>query len=319
MQRFVLSTDDIPERDRFSYWLEHVNQELIGVTGELPREEQASFVGRIAGSMGSSLVHFRYRAHGYPGFRHSREIARRTWADWLCLYQETGDGAQFTHDGREHETRRGDLIIPDSSARFTIRPAGGYDMKLWFFPRALVEPHLSARSARALQISAREGIGGILVSYLDGISEQVAKLGEAEAGTVANNFCRLLAVAWGGEAGEHRDAFRAARLEEAKRHIARHLSEAALSPQQVAAALKISVRQLHALFEPTGTSFAQYVLRRRLEECRAALTSPAGAGRSVTDIAYAWGFNSLATFFRTFRQAYGVTPNELRSTMSRER
>jgi len=73
----------------------------------------------------------------------------------------------------------------------------------------------------------------------------------------------------------------------------------------------MSVRQLHLLFEPTGTSFARYVLQRRLEECRAALVNPAGE-RSVTDIALAWGFNSLSTFHRAFRQAFGMTPTELR-------
>jgi AraC-like DNA-binding protein len=75
------------------------------------------------------------------------------------------------------------------------------------------------------------------------------------------------------------------------------------------------VRQLHLLFEPTGTSFAQYVLSRRLEECRAALMSPIG-DRSVADVAFAWGFNSLATFYRTFHQAFGMTPGALRAGSS---
>jgi AraC-like DNA-binding protein len=62
------------------------------------------------------------------------------------------------------------------------------------------------------------------------------------------------------------------------------------------------VRRLHPLFEPSGESFAQYVLRRRLEECRAALTSPIGE-RSIAD----------GTFYRTFRRAFGATPAELRA------
>jgi hypothetical protein len=37
-----------------------------------------------------------------------------------------------------------------------------------------------------------------------------------------------------------------------------------------------------------------------------------GGDRLVTDVALAWGFGSLATFHRTFRQAFGVTPAELR-------
>jgi AraC-like DNA-binding protein len=74
-----------------------------------------------------------------------------------------------------------------------------------------------------------------------------------------------------------------------------------------AAALGISLRQLHMLFEPTGTSFARYVTQRRLQHCRAALTSP--AARSVADIAFGWGFNSLATFYR----AFGLSPTAVRA------
>jgi len=48
---------------------------------------------------------------------------------------------------------------------------------------------------------------------------------------------------------------RAARLEAAKRHIDQHLAEPGLTPTGTAAALGISVRHLHLLFEPTGISF----------------------------------------------------------------
>jgi transcriptional regulator GlxA family with amidase domain len=65
------------------------------------------------------------------------------------------------------------------------------------------------------------------------------------------------------------------------------------------------------VFEPSGATFAQYVLRRRLEECRTALLNPGGE-RSVTDVAFAWGFVSRATFYRAFQQASGAAPGELR-------
>jgi len=34
--------------------------------------------------------------------------------------------------------------------------------------------------------------------------------------------------------------------------------------------------------------------------------------RPVTEIALACGFDSLATFYRTFRRAYGMTPGDVR-------
>jgi AraC-like DNA-binding protein len=107
------------------------------------------------------------------------------------------------------------------------------------------------------------------------------------------------------------DSLRAARLDAAKRYIDQHLAEP-LTPTS-AAALGISLRHLHMLFEPIGTSFAQYVARRRLLQCRAALASPTGTGRSVADIAFGWGFNSLATFYRAFQHEFGVPPAVLRA------
>ena len=35
--------------------------------------------------------------------------------------------------------------------------------------------------------------------------------------------------------------------------------------------------------------------------------------RTVADIAYACGFDSLATFYRAFRAAYGMTPLDMRA------
>jgi AraC-like DNA-binding protein len=104
---------------------------------------------------------------------------------------------------------------------------------------------------------------------------------------------------------------RANRVTQAKRHIDRHLADPGLSPANVAAALGISVRTLHLAFETAGVSFGRHVVRRRLEECRAALL--ADHTSAVSDIAFAWGFGSLSSFYRAFQAAFGVSPGALRA------
>ena len=133
---------------------------------------------------------------------------------------------------------------------------------------------------------------------LDAFAAQLDLLDDREAALIADNFGRLLAVACSAATGDHKELVRLAQLEEAKRYIDLHLADPGLTPEKAAGALRMSVRQLHRLFEPSGASFAQHVTRRRLEECRAAVMNPTG-GRPVADIALAWGFNSLATFNRT--------------------
>ena len=109
------------------------------------------------------------------------------------------------------------------------------------------------------------------------------------------------------------ESLRSARLEAAKQYINQHLAEPGLTPASTAAALGLSLRNLHLLFEPTGMTFAQYVMGRRLLQCRSALASPTGINRSVADIAFGWGFNSLATFYRAFQHHFGMPPAAVRT------
>jgi AraC-like DNA-binding protein len=147
--------------------------------------------------------------------------------------------------------------------------------------------------------------------FMDTLGRRLDTLSAAEAGQAADILCRLVVVACVAAIPEHHSALRAARREQIKRYVDRHLTELDLTPAKVAAALGISIRSLHLAFEPTGTSFAKHVTRRRLQECRAALERPT-ATRSVTDVAFAWGFGNLTTFYRASRREFGMAPGDLR-------
>jgi AraC-like DNA-binding protein len=77
------------------------------------------------------------------------------------------------------------------------------------------------------------------------------------------------------------------------------------------------VRSLHLLFEVEGVSFGHWVTRRRLEEIKLLLANPSTADRSIADIAFAWGFNDLSTFYRAFQTAYGVKPGDIRPSSAK--
>jgi AraC-like DNA-binding protein len=312
VQRLVISTNDVPEAECFSYWREEVCERLFGLSWEPDKNPEAPFKAEVVASSSASLSVLRLRAIARSVFRGPREIARVGHDGCFWIYREGSVGARFDYGGREIITQPGDLVIGDPAVPFAQAALANFNHETLIFLRKLLDPHLPRTTLPAsLVLTGSGGVAGMVKAYLDAFAGQIDTLDDREAGLVADNFCRLLAVACGAAAGEHEEALRLARLEEAKRYIDLHLADAGLTPEKAAAALKISVRQLHLLFEPSGTSFAQYVLRRRLEECRAALLNPVG-GRSVTDIALAFGFNSLWTFNRTFRRAFDVTPSEVR-------
>jgi AraC-like DNA-binding protein len=94
--------------------------------------------------------------------------------------------------------------------------------------------------------------------------------------------------------------------------IESHLSDPALDPAMAAALAGISVRYANKLLSEQGTSLERLIVSRRLERCRRALEDPAQAHRTVSEIAYAWGFSDPSHFNRRFKAEYGCAPRDYR-------
>jgi AraC-like DNA-binding protein len=88
-------------------------------------------------------------------------------------------------------------------------------------------------------------------------------------------------------------------------HIDAQFDSPALTPRAAAQALGVSVRRLHTLLAHSPYTFSRLVARRRLQRAQALL---AQRSATVTDVAFACGFNSLATFYRQYVAAFGVSP-----------
>jgi AraC family transcriptional regulator, positive regulator of tynA and feaB len=92
--------------------------------------------------------------------------------------------------------------------------------------------------------------------------------------------------------------------------IEARLDDPALDSDTVAAASGVSVRYANSLLAGEGMSIMRLVQTRRLERCRQALGDPAQMHRTVSEVAYAWGFSNMTHFGRRFKIAYGMTPSE---------
>jgi len=95
-------------------------------------------------------------------------------------------------------------------------------------------------------------------------------------------------------------------------HVELKLGDPNLSVESIAAAMHCSSRYLHKVFAGEE-SLSRHIWKWRLARCREALEDPGLDHRSVTDIAFSWGFNNASHFSRTFRERFGVTPSEYRA------
>jgi len=238
--------------------------------------------------------------------------------DVYSLQLQVEGVTHFTQGGQTLTREPGSLLLMDGNVPFHAVMPGPTRHRAIRIPRGMIDPLIVPGWQRhGIVCAAQPGLGSLLTQYVTVLTEQTDQFNTAEGGPVLDNLCRLLALYAGAQtkyAGPADRALNAARLLQVRRHIDLHLADPALTPASVAAAHRMSLRSLHLLFEPTGVSFSKHVLWRRLQECHAMLASSAHLHRSVTDIAFAWGFNSLTTFYGAFQRQFGIAPGELRRT-----
>jgi len=184
------------------------------------------------------------------------------------------------------------------------------------FQRNQIVPVLKNPDTISQRLPSGSDAVRLLVAYANILRKKDALRSPEAESTVASHLYDIAALALGAGKDQTELATQrglaAARLVEAKRIIAQHLTEPDLTPAKVASAMGISVRQLHLLFEPIGITFGQHLMRSRIELSRRALLHSASQHRTIADIAFACGFHNLTTFYRAFRQVFNATPRELR-------
>ena len=95
-------------------------------------------------------------------------------------------------------------------------------------------------------------------------------------------------------------------------YVRLNLRDPEFSIDQIAKRFGCSKRYLHNLFIGSGTTLAQFVRNERLSKCCGDLEQSDNAKRSITEIAFSWGFNNSAHFSKTFKARYGIPPKQWR-------
>jgi AraC-like DNA-binding protein len=94
--------------------------------------------------------------------------------------------------------------------------------------------------------------------------------------------------------------------------VERH-ADRGLTPSEIAAALELPLRRLHALCAAQGSSCMERLYSFRLDRARSLLLQRSRDRRSIGDVAASCGFVSAAHFSRRFAQRFGYPPIALRS------
>jgi len=251
--------------------------------------------------------------------------AHRVWRDavgrdlptdgFYKLVLQLSGQAQIRHHDRSFDLRPGDWSLYDPQAPYSITNFERAELLVVQLPRREFKgfkvPDLHTSEAHT---SALQGLSVVFGSFLRSLSEQLPTLPDTVGQPVSETAIGLLAstLAAQRQSSEAHVTLPAVLKLRVKQYVQAHLGESDLTIDRIALDLRCSKRYLHRVFEDEACSLDRYIWQTRLERCRAALAAPAAAARSISEIAFAWGFNSSAHFCRLFKSQYGVSPRDFR-------
>jgi len=316
----TFSTVGLDPRRKIEYWNDTACASFTPISSD-PADIR-SFIGHLArtkiGEMSVAEVYSDAQI-----VRHSRSHVARSRLSMFFIHMQLEGESISVQDGREARCRPGDFTLCDTNRPYEIHFDAPNRMFVLGIPDGLIRRYLaSPESVVAIPMSGAAGLSGLLSSLLRGLWKQCqADLDPAAVPRVTNAILDLVASAYTAlpQAQSDRSSLATAHRIRIINYIEAHLGDPDLTPMRVAEACKMTPRYLHHLFSQESETVARYILRRRLEECSRALTVPSQRGRTVTAIAFDYGFNSPTHFGRVFRARYGLTPREYRRQEPRSR
>jgi AraC family transcriptional activator of tynA and feaB len=223
-------------------------------------------------------------------------------------------------DGRDCLLSPGDMVICDSTAPYVLDYREPCSTLVLAIEAGELKKRIPAPAEMlGLKLSGERGLTATTSIMIRSLWEQgKAGLIPPEAGaSIASTVLDLLATAClsagVGLTLIADSAVTVGRRLHIRRYIEAHLRDPELSARSIAAAFGISPRYLHIIFAGEDETVSNYVLRRRLEETAKQLIDPAWRKRTITELAFGWGFNNATHFARVFKERTGCSPREYRA------
>jgi AraC-like DNA-binding protein len=238
------------------------------------------------------------------------------------MHLQAGDESVNCQDGREVLLRRGDFTLVDSARRFDVAFRQSHRILVMRIPEREMTrrlPHVE--NLMCVRMPHDGGINSIITHLIRKYWRLCGTdLAEPMRERISSNLLDLLATAYSQlhDVSVAESSLATSRRLLIKDFIEQHLSDPRLSPSFIAARFGYTKSRIHQLFKSEHESISHYILRRRLQQAARDLRRDALSARTISDIAFQWGFNSLTHFSRTFRLRFGVTPTEFRHAFMSE-
>jgi AraC family transcriptional regulator, positive regulator of tynA and feaB len=307
------STDGVPSRSRVSYWNELLDS--FGSPAALDPIDRRAFRATLHRDRFGCLDVIRTSASP-ASIEHTLAHVARTREPRFFIMTSLRGSLRLAALGRCIVLEEGDFALLSNMAPYRIWFEQTNHALILSMTSEVVHAHVPcAGGVCALRMDVDRGLNLTASAILQSLWAAVERRVPEDARlAVARSLLDVVGAAYATELGRdiEEPSIRDARRAQVKRHIEARLTDPALCPRSIAEALHLSPRYLRQLFELESETIPRYILRRRLEECAQRLRHRLWTNRSITEIAFGWGFVSAPHFTRVFKEHFGMTPTVYR-------
>lgn len=306
------STDLVPVSDRLEAWRWNAQQICGDCRFHFPK--RLGFHGSIEARRiaGLELTLF---SSSEVLFQKLPTVGLRSDSRACIVITQLAGVRRYCQDGKVAILKRGDATLIDSGRPWSSDCEGDCARLYLRLPYFFTEEKLQRSPVPIAQrISGASGLGTILFGLSTSLFRQAENLSSEEADAAIEAYLKILS----GCVGHSKEPLASGRgtdllLSRIARYIENHLAETDLGPARIASAMGISIRHVHRVFAIKGSSVADWIREQRLRRCRRELADPQLRERSITEIAFSWGFNDSAHFSRSFKEQFGMCPRVFRT------
>jgi AraC-like DNA-binding protein len=311
----TISTASIEPSQRLAYWTDLVCDTFVQLDCD-PGAGQHSIEGDIHADELASLRLSKVTATPQVVRRTAAKIARASEDYFLVSIQTRGEGL-IVQDGRVAKLAPGDFALYDSTRPYELRFDGPFQQYVLQLPGPTLRTALPDTAAlTASTVSGQRGAGHLMIGMIGTLAADIDTLAPASAHAVAESVTQILIAGLSALPAAKRapvSHLTAYHREQIKACARARLRDPALNVATLAAQLRLSPSTLHRAWSGEACSLTEWIWAQRLDAARHDLCDPNQAARSVSEIAFSWGFNDAAHFSRAFRARFGRSARALRA------
>jgi len=309
----VFSTLKVHPRDRFDYWHSVACSNIAdhASVADCKHTFEASLQCGKIGDIG--VVQFENSA---MAISHTQHHADKAASDDLFVCRQDAGSLSVQQAGRELTLETGTITLIDPRLPYEGKFSSGSKLLVFKIPRHLLEVRLgNARDIAALPLKSLDGKDSLISTFLAMLPAHTGRLELTTENIIQNQVLDLLASSFASGLDKSSlpvSSMRSLTCFRVRTAIEKHLADPSLNAKGVAEAAGVSMRNANAALAGDNTSISRLLLERRLARCKAALGDLRQIHRTVSEIAYGWGFSDMTHFGRKFKAAFGMLPSEYR-------